>query len=60
MRREYLAMCDNGHDYLEFRFYSEHRRNSKANLQDAKDALRRQYGNAVYRSNRIISVEKID
>ena len=42
--RNYLARCDDGHDYFEFEFCSDHRANSKANLEDAKNYYRRHHG----------------
>lgn len=44
MRRTYIAFYDDGHDYGEFEFESEHRANSNANLADAKEKARRKYG----------------
>lgn len=44
MRRTYIAFYDDGHDYGEFEFESEHRANSKANLADAKEKAHRKYG----------------
>ena len=42
--REYRAYWDDGHDRGEFTFYSEHRANSKANLEDARRYMLRTYG----------------
>lgn len=42
--REYIAYWNDGHDNGKFTFYSEHRANSKANLEDARNAMRRKYG----------------
>lgn len=44
MTRLYIAFWDNGHDRGDFEFYSAHRANSKANLQDAMRTYRRKYG----------------
>ena len=32
----YIAYYNNGHEYGNFRFYSMHKANSKANIEDAK------------------------
>ena len=45
--RKYLASCDDGHDYFQFEFYSEHRANSKANKEDAVIEARKRYGKHV-------------
>lgn len=45
MDRQYTAYCDNGHEYFDFEFYSEHRANSKANIEDAKRHYKRKHGN---------------
>lgn len=42
--RTYIAMYDDGHDRGEFEFCSEHRANSKANLEDAKRHYISRYG----------------
>lgn len=44
MMRLYIAFWDNGHDRGEFEFYSSHRANSKANLQDAMRTYHRKFG----------------
>lgn len=41
--RKYLAIWDDGHDYGEFEFYSFHRANSKANIEDALKTYRIRY-----------------
>ena len=38
--RNYIAQCDNGHEYFCIEFQSEHRAGSKANEEDAKKALK--------------------
>ena len=35
MKRRYVAWADNGDNFFEFEFFSEHRANSKANYEDA-------------------------
>ncbi len=52
--RRYIAFCDDGHDYNEVEFYSAHRANSKANLEDAKKELERKYG---YTRSRQITIK---
>lgn len=42
--RKYRLIYDDGHDYGEIEYWSEHRNNSKANLEDAKKELARRYG----------------
>lgn len=42
--KTYLACWDDGHDYGEFEFYSDHRANSKANIADAIETAKRNYG----------------
>lgn len=42
--RKYLAVYDDGHDFGEFEYYSGHRANSKANLEDAIKEYKRVYG----------------
>lgn len=42
--RKYLATFDNGHDYFEVEFESEHRAGSKANAEDARWAMKQKYG----------------
>lgn len=42
--RKYLASCDDGHDHFQFEFYSEHKANSKANIEDAMNYHNKHYG----------------
>lgn len=42
--RKYRAFYDDGHDSSDVEFYSCHRANSKANIQDAKSEIRKRYG----------------
>ena len=49
MKRTYIAIIDTGRDYVYFVFYSEHRANSKANIEDAKNAYKRKHGRKPYR-----------
>lgn len=48
MFREYLAVLDNGNDYIEFKYYSEYRSDSKKNMEDLKEQYRTQYGHDAY------------
>lgn len=52
--RTYIATCDNGHDYFSLEYKSEHKNNSKANMQDAINQLRK-CGKYVYQHSWIIS-----
>ena len=47
MERKYEAYADNGHDYFTFEFYSKHRANSKANIEDAKREYRHKHGRSI-------------
>ena len=58
MNRKYIAMFDNGHDYFTVEYYSSHRAGSKANAEDAKDAMHRKLGWS--RKARLVSVERYD
>ena len=42
--RKYLATFDNGHDYFEVEFESEHRAGSKANAEDARYTMKQKHG----------------
>ena len=53
--RTYIAFWDDGHDRGEFEFCSEHRANSKANLEDAQNYYRRKYGYARSKQIEIMS-----
>lgn len=55
MKRQYLAHADNGHDYIEFTFWSGYRANSKGNKQDAKAEYHHKHGYGI----KIISTERI-
>ena len=55
--REYIAFCDDGHDYSEFTFYSFHRAGSKANLADAKRTQERRYGYKFATRNKIYKTQ---
>lgn len=46
--RRYLAVLDNGVAYSEVEYYSEHRNNSKANMEDLKAYYKRTYGKHMY------------
>lgn len=43
-KRWYTAYWDDGHDHGEFDFFSEHRADSRANMEDARDESYRKYG----------------
>lgn len=47
MVRNYMAYADNGRDYVEFEFCSEHRANSKANKEDAMKDYKRKHGHGI-------------
>jgi hypothetical protein len=55
--RRYLASYDEGHDYGTFEFWSDHRANSKANLEDAKRKAISMYGYARGKRMEIIKTE---
>lgn len=42
--RTYVAVLDDGHDYIDFEFESCHNANSKANKEDCKFAYQSRYG----------------
>lgn len=42
--RTYIAHCDDGHDFFDCEFESEHRANSKANYEDAKRKINKSHG----------------
>lgn len=44
--RKYIGFWDDGHDRGEIEFYSDHRANSKANLEDARREYRLKHGYA--------------
>ena len=58
--RKYLADYDDGHDFGTFEFYSEHRANSKANIEDAKSEARKRYGHARAARIEILSTVRWD
>lgn len=45
--RHYMAYADTGRDYVSFEFASEHRANSKANIEDAVREYRRKHGHKI-------------
>ena len=47
MERKYEAYADNGRDFITFDFYSTHRANSKANIEDAKREYRLKHGHSI-------------
>lgn len=47
MRRRYLAGADTGRDFITFEFISDHRANSKANKEDAREFFKRKHGHYV-------------
>ena len=42
--RKYRLIYDDGHDYGEIEYFSEHRNNSIANREDAENALVKKFG----------------
>lgn len=44
MTKTYIAFYDDGHDWGEFEFESEHRAKSAANLADAEERAKRKFG----------------
>lgn len=48
MRKTYIAHIDSGRTFYDFVFYSDHRANSTANIEDAKETFKRFKG---YRPN---------
>jgi hypothetical protein len=52
MKRTYIARIDTGRDFVYFVFYSEHRANSKANIEDAKKTYKRKHGHNPYKVTR--------
>lgn len=56
MKRKYLAVCDDGHDYFDFEYYSESRKGSKQNELDAKEFYKRHHGK---RNFSIIKIERV-
>ena len=51
--KNYIAFYDDGHDFGEFPFTSEHRANSKANIEDAKKAAEKRYG---YKRAKVLTI----
>ena len=60
MKHYYLAIYDDGRGYGEFEFDSEHRANSKANLEDAKKKSISKYGYKRAKQINIIQVQIIN
>ena len=59
--RKYRASYDDGHDYGEFEYYSDYRKNSKENLEDMKREYKLQYGYTRYKEIKKFScIGKID
>lgn len=59
--RKYRASYDDGHDYGEFEYYSNYRKNSKKNLEDMKREYKQQHGYARYKEIKKFScIGKID
>lgn len=44
MKRRYTACWDDGHDVGAFDYYSEHRANSKKNVEDAYSEYHKKFG----------------
>ena len=56
--RIYVVFWDDGHDHGELEFFSSHRANSKANMEDAKAEMARKYGCKRAYNMKIISTER--
>ena len=54
MMRKYRAIYDDGHDYGEFEYYSEYRRNSKKNKEDMNKTFKNKYGYNRFKAIRTI------
>ena len=54
MGRQYIAFCDDGHDFFEFEFWSYHRAGSKKNLEDAREQYARGHKNRKYTIKSVI------
>ena len=52
----YTAIMDNGRDYFEFHFQSDHRMNSKTNRDDCKNQYIKAFGN----KKRLPSIVRIE
>ena len=53
--RNYMAYCDDGHDFFEIHYTSEHRAGSKANEVDARREYLRKHSKKHFR---IVHVQK--
>lgn len=59
--RKYRASYDDGHDYGEFEYYSDYRRNSKKNNEDMIEEFKKAYGYKRYAQIKNIKcIDKID
>lgn len=59
--RKYRASYDDGHDYGEFEYYSNYRKNSRKNLEDMKREYKQQHGYTRYKEIKKFScIGKID
>ena len=56
--RHYTAFFDDGHDYGELEFTSLYRAGSSANMEDARSAFRRAYGNKRLREVTIYQIQR--
>lgn len=58
MRRErdYVAFCDNGHDYFHFYFTSEYKAGSRENKYDCMRQMRRKCGLSFSRNVEVLEV----
>lgn len=48
MVRKYLAILDDGNNYIDFEYFSEYRNNSKMNMGDLKSDYFMRYGRKAY------------
>ena len=59
--RKYRACADDGHDFTEFEYYSDYRKNSKKNLEDMKREYKQQHGFTRYQKIKTFTcIGKID
>ena len=57
MTKTYIAFYDDGHDFGEFEFESNHRAKSAANLADAEEKAKKKYGYKRARAIRILQTQ---
>ena len=58
---KYRASYDDGHDYGEFEYHSNYKKNSKKNLEDMKREYKLQHGYTRFKEIKMFTcIEKID